>query len=358
MSDAVLVAGGTGGHINAALALGEEFERRGLVVDYISGQRYLDYQLYAGKNCRHLASYPLLGKGPLFMVKSVGCNLWTLMVCLWHFWHHRPRLVFGAGGYVCGPVLLAAHLLRIPVFILEQNSVMGLTNRLLAKIARTIFTSFGVVKGLGWEQKVSHYGNPLSREFFAPPPPAVEDGRFHLLVFGGSLGSRDINQLLAEFMAHCQLPFNLAIVHQTGKNHGLVAKVNPHHQSSEAPITYQQVEYLAHMVRHYHWADLVVCRGGASTISELRVVKTAALIAPIYFHADQHQVHNAQALKAEADFPVHVLSPQELRVGGHKELQHLIIKQYNRGQRDVPHGGMAEENNPTTLIVQAVLSSV
>ena len=142
------------------------------------------------------------------------------------------------------------------------------------------------------------------------------------------------------------------------KNHGPGAKVNPHHQSSEAPITYQQVEYLEHMARHYHWADLVVCRGGASTISELRAVKTAALIAPIYFHADQHQVHNAQALKAEADFPVHVLSQEELRVGGHKELQHLIIKQYNRGQRDVPHGGMAEENNPTTLIVQAVLSSV
>ena len=327
MSYAVIVAGGTGGHINSAIALGEKFEEFNFDIEYISGRRHLDFQLYHHKNCRHVFSYPLLGKNFLFILKSFFFNFLTLSVLLLKFLIKRPKFVLGVGGYVCGPTLFAAYLIRIPVFILEQNSVMGLTNKLLSKISKIIFTNFRSVKGLSDVEKVRNYGNPLRKEFFSSSF-SNESEQFRILVFGGSLGSQEVNSLLVNLLKNYHLEVELSILHQTGKNKVDVVDMIPKN------INYIQTEYLDHIVEEYQKSDLIICRGGASTISELRVVKKAAIIIPLRHHKDQHQVHNANSLKAEANFPVYVESLEELAANKCERLKNLIQAEYWRSQKE------------------------
>ena len=356
MDDAVVVAGGTGGHINSAIVLGEKFEEFNFNIEYISGRKHLDFQLFDHKNCRHVFSYALLGKGPFFILKSFLLNFLTFLILLSRFLMKRPKFIFGVGGYVCGPALLAAYLIGIPVFILEQNSVMGLTNRLLSKISRIIFINFHSVKGLGNRKKVRNYGNPLRREFFLSKFQQRSD-RFHLLIFGGSLGSREINNLLVDLLRNYRLEIEISVLHQTGKNKVDVDTV-------PGKIDYEQREYLDNIVQEYQKSDLIICRGGASTISELRVVKRPVLIIPIRFHKDQHQAHNAYALKEEANFPVHVNSVEGLAADQCKKLQSLIEGEYKRSNEGIDGGGHVEGEDrcqwqdSSTLIVKAVLENV
>src|SRR5690606_37128973 len=136
MKHAVLVAGGTGGHINAALAVGESLEQEGFSVLYVTGKRPLDFRLFKGKPVLHLDSKPLCTKNPFEFLKNVFLNVVGFLNIFFLFLRRRPNFVVGAGGYVCGPTLLAGFLQFIPVYIIEQNAVMGLTNRILGWISR------------------------------------------------------------------------------------------------------------------------------------------------------------------------------------------------------------------------------
>ena len=396
MDYAVIVAGGTGGHINSAIALGEKFEKLSLPtfrreraenchgskkttrcqgsevlvnlnIEYISGRKNLDFQLFDRKNCQHVFSYALMGKNPLFILKSLSFNFLTLLALLLRFLMKRPTFVFGVGGYVCGPALLAAYLIGVPVFILEQNSVLGLTNRFLSKISRIIFVCFHSVKGLAHGEKVRNYGNPLREEFylskFNKSRNALYDAPFRLLVFGGSLGSQEINRLLVDLLGNYNLEIKISVLHQTGRNKVDIGRI-------PEKIDYKQREYLDHIVQEYQKSDFIICRGGASTISELRVVKRPTLIIPIRFHRDQHQIHNAYALKKEVGFPVYVDSVEELAADKCRKLQSLIQREYKRkamthtlgpavskGEHDETHNESSRQD-PSTLIVGAVLENV
>ena len=352
MSYAILVAGGTGGHINSAIALGEKFEEHGLQIEYISGKRHLDFKLYCDKKCRHIFSYPLVGKNPSLVIKSLVFNSFTFFMFFFKFLLNRPRFVFGAGGYVCGPTLLAAYILRVPIFILEQNAVMGLTNRILSNFAKIIFTGFNSVKGLGMSKKIKNYGNPLRKEFFLSEKKKEpkKDDCFQILVFGGSLGSQEINNVMTCLLEHYQLDIKVSILHQTGKNKVLVS-------SRHKKIIYQQVEYLDEIIQEYKRSNLIICRGGASTISELRAVQKPAIIIPITFHSDQHQVRNANSLKSEVSFPVYIEKMADLTESKCAKLQDIIEKEYSlnrhqRGQKEVPL------RDSCSLIVKEVLQTI
>lgn len=327
---AYFVAGGTGGHINGAITLGREFSKRGYEIGYISGKRYLDFQLYADLPVIHFPAKPILGRNILNLFVSFSANFYVFVLSFLLFIKSRPAFVLGCGGYVCGPVLLAAKTLRIPCFIVEQNSVLGLTNKILAKLSDVVFTSFlktiDVTENI--KDKIKCLGNPIRQEFYAIDSPSeFKEGELRVLVFGGSLGAKEINELIREFLKSYQGSIKLKITHQIGKNRLDVVKVNEN-------IDYKQLEYIDDMPGEYKKANIVIARSGASTVSELALVKRTSILIPITFHADKHQVHNANSLRDESEFPVYVENSKDLEAQGFAKLHSIIENEHNRNRDD------------------------
>lgn len=300
---AVVVAGGTGGHINAALALGERLIRQGHEVHYLSGQRPLDYKLFRGTPVSHLGSWPLRTKNPFTLLMALIRNTFVFLKILFWFIGKRPKFVVGCGGYVCGPTLIAGKMLGIPVFIVEQNAVMGLTNKLLARPSNLIFTHFNETKGLppNLAKKVRVVGNP-TRASITFSPARIANNSLRLLVFGGSLGAQQLNDLVRSWVA-TDKPWPVEVIHQTG----------PGDQPAVTPglnVTYKAQPYLDNIQEQYAWCDVIIARAGASTISELRIIQRPAFLVPFPRATDNHQFWNALFLRDENRFPVEVVDPK------------------------------------------------
>lgn len=318
MKYAVLVAGGTGGHINAALAVGEALQEKGYDVLFLTGKRPLDYKLFNGKNVRHLNSKPLRTNNPITLIKNIFQNLFSFFAIFFSYIAKRPQFIVGAGGYVCGPTLLAGYLLMIPVFIIEQNAVMGLTNRILGWISRLIFVHFSKTKGLSesLKKKVKVVGNP-TRKAIQPIQPQAFDGNLKVLVFGGSLGATQINNVIYELLKNPPV-LKMSIHHQIGGG-----QKAPEIVSS---IIYESLEYIENIQNEYEWCDVIIARSGASTVSELAIIKKPVLIFPYPQATDNHQFYNAQIFKEESDFTVEVLDPKISPEEALKRTEEFLVK--------------------------------
>ncbi len=302
MKFAVLVAGGTGGHINAALAVGEALKEKDYQIKYLTGKRALDYKLFQGLPVRHLDSKPLRTNNPIELLKNIIMNFLSFIEIFVSFMRKRPEFIVGAGGYVCGPTLLAGFLQGIPVFIIEQNAVMGLTNRILGWISGRIFVHFTETRGLSekLKQKVRVVGNP-TRKSIQPVPVKTPDDVLKVLVFGGSLGASQINDVVFDIVK--KPPFvSLSIHHQIG--FGTMPT------GLQTEIDYVPMSYIDNMQKEYEWCDVIVARSGASTVSELAIIKKPVLIIPYPQATDNHQWFNAQIFRKEADYSVEVLDPK------------------------------------------------
>lgn len=308
-------AGGTGGHINAALSLGEYFSARGFDAAYLSGTRYLDYQLFKDKNVLHLNAKPLRSNNPVTQIKSIILNTFVFLTMIAKFLVKRPIAVIGAGGYVCGPTLLAAKFLAIKTYIIEQNAVAGFTNKLLAKFSDKVFLNFENTKAIENGAKTIVSGNPIRAQITYSEP--IIEAPLKILVFGGSLGAKQINESIKGLVSK-KWDRTLSIVHQVGK--GNLEKYNV-----DSSVNYEQKEYLDNMDELYKWANIIICRAGASTISELRVAKRPSILIPFPFATDNHQEHNAKELKQEGLFYVEVLDQDK----GPKELEEDLSKAIN-----------------------------
>lgn len=317
-----LCAGGTGGHINAALALGEKFSQKGFEIIYLSGKRPLDYKLFQGTNTLHIDASPLRFKNPFKLIWGALKNFKTFYQIIFLVFHIKPKAIVGAGGYVCGPTLLAGWLLRKPVYIVEQNSVMGLTNKILGFIAKKIFVHFKKTKGLrqAFQVKTVISGNPIRAK--------INDGNFHsrvlademnLFIFGGSLGAQEIN-LLVDKLLDCSFKFRLNIRHQTGLDNELKRT------TWGEGIQYQQLKYIDDMKKEYEWCDLMITRAGASTISELRVVQKPVVLIPYPLATDNHQVTNAEFLRDEVKFKTYIHSGKELSENNCEKIINIITQ--------------------------------
>lgn len=299
MKKIYIAAGGTGGHINAALSMGEEFEDS-YKVTYLTGKRYLDYQLFKDYHSIHLNSKALRSSSTLATVKSLALNfmvfLKVFLLCLFQ----RPAFVMGAGGYICGPCLLSAKLLGIKVFIIEQNAVVGMTNKLLAKISDLIFTNFETTKGLESidKDKVKNLGNPIRKSIQHYPNSINEIP--NILIFGGSLGAFQINKAM-QIILDKKILKDVNILHQTGKGSTL------EYEELDKDFTYEQAEFIYDMNEAYKWANIIVARAGASTVSELRIIRKPSILIPFPGATDDHQYYNAQNLKEERIFPCEIL---------------------------------------------------
>lgn len=292
MSGPVLImAGGTGGHVYPGLAVARELLEHGVEVVWMGTRAGIEARVVpaAGIPVEWVPVAGVRGKGwrrrlaaPFMVARAVWHALGVMR-------RLRPRAVLGMGGFVAGPGGVAAWLARRPLCIHEQNAVAGLTNRLLARIARRVACAFpAAFPG----RRVVVTGNPVREEIAALPAPAERwagrRGPLRLLVLGGSLGAQALNLTVPAALGRLPAGGRPLVRHQTGR--GKLEETRAAY--AEAGVEGELEEFLEEMAEAYGWADLVVCRAGALTISELAAAGVGALLVPYPHAVDDHQTRN------------------------------------------------------------------
>jgi UDP-N-acetylglucosamine--N-acetylmuramyl-(pentapeptide) pyrophosphoryl-undecaprenol N-acetylglucosamine transferase len=295
----MIAGGGTGGHIYPAIAIAREFIARDASrkVVFVGTARGLEKQIVpkAGFPLELIDVGGLKGKGGLDLVRNVARLPLGFMQAWRVIGRHRPNVVLGVGGYSSGPVLVAAKLRGVPTIIHEANAFPGLTNRILGRFVKAVAVAFpeAIVRLNRKDGVVT--GNPIRAEFFdvgAHPRQPAASNQQHLLVFGGSQGSRVLNDAMAGALLFlARLKDSLSIVHQTGPNE--LEKVQAGYRQS-AFASARVVPYLEAMAGEIAAADLVVSRAGAMTIGELAAVGRAAILVPFAAATNNHQEVNAR----------------------------------------------------------------
>ena len=305
MSRIVIMAGGTGGHVMPALAVAECLRAQGVEVLWIGTGDGLEAKLApaAGFPLKRIHIKGLRKSGLVRGLMMPFLLTWAMCQSLWIFLRHWPSGVLGMGGFVSGPGGLVAALLRRPLVVHEQNAIAGLTNRHLARFAGRVLSGFPVAQGI---PNVTFVGNPVRREIadLAPPQQRLRGrkGPLRLLVVGGSLGAAVFNQ---------QLPELLGRGHATSKAASKTASaplVEVWHQCGQSGAGAIGERYLAagigcevngfieDMAKAYTWCDLIICRAGAMTISEVCAAGVASILVPYPHAAGDHQTANAAYL--------------------------------------------------------------
>jgi UDP-N-acetylglucosamine--N-acetylmuramyl-(pentapeptide) pyrophosphoryl-undecaprenol N-acetylglucosamine transferase len=298
---ALIMAGGTGGHVFPALATARILRSHGYDIVWLGTRRGIESRLVPAEGIpvEWLSVSGLRGKGWATLLAAPFRLLLALAQAIGAVRRHRPSVVLGAGGFASGPGGVAAWLLRRPLIVHEQNAVAGLTNRLLARLADRVLEGFPGSFGKG--VRTEHVGNPVRAEIAAVPPPerryAARTGRARLLVFGGSQGSVRLNAVVPAAIA--QLPETLRpdVLHQTGRTNFDETAAAYRSRGIEADVR----PFIDDMAGAYGWADLAVCRSGALTVAELAAAGVGAVLVPFPAAVDDHQTRNAEfAVRAGA----------------------------------------------------------
>ncbi len=278
------MAGGTGGHIFPALSIAKELSKRGAIVEWLGGRDSMESDLVPRHKIKFNGVFTsgIRGKKLITILRALFLLSFGFIQTVIVFIKYRPNAVIGMGGYASGIGGLIAKIFFVPLFLHEQNTIPGSTNKLLSKISTLNFQAFE--NSFNKEVNAITTGNPI---LFEPNSKKVVAEVKNLLVLGGSLGAKKIN----EIMPQIKTPIN--IWHQTGKSHFDEVKAlyrsSDHHQVKIDP-------FISNMKEAYAWADLVVCRAGAMTVSELIATKTIAILIPFPYAIDNHQTVNAQYL--------------------------------------------------------------
>lgn len=288
----MVMAGGTGGHVFPGLAVAHHLMAQGWQVRWLGTADRMEADLVPknGIEIDFIRISGLRGKGiaaqlcaPLRIYRAVR-QAQAIMK------RYQPDVVLGMGGYVSGPGGLAAWLCGIPVVLHEQNGIAGLTNRWLSRIARKVLQAFP-----GAFPNADVVGNPVRTDVLALPTPnerlAGREGPIRVLVVGGSQGARVLNRTLPDVAA--RLGANVTVWHQTGK--GALAEVQQAYAAAGVP-QHKVTEFIDDMAQAYSWADVVVCRSGALTVSEIAAAGLPALFVP-FQHKDRQQYWNALPLE-------------------------------------------------------------
>lgn len=295
----LIAGGGTGGHLYPGVALAEEITTRGQKneVLFVGTRRGIEARVIPelGYPIEFIEVRGLKGSGLLRMVLGVL----RLPVALYQSWRilskFRPDVALGVGGYASGPVLLAAWLRRIPTAVLEQNTIPGVTNRILSRFVQAVYVMFEDTRGSFPKRKVFALGNPIRRQLLDNflKSRIQPNGRFNILVLGGSQGAHALNLRMVEAANHFRdVEDEVHIVHQTGdKDEELVRR-----GYAELGAHAEVHAYIDNMSEAYRRADLVVCRAGATTLAEVMVAKKASILIPYPYAADNHQELNARTM--------------------------------------------------------------
>lgn len=287
----MVMAGGTGGHVFPGLAVAKQLQSQGWEIRWLGTADRMEADLVPkhGIEIDFIKVKGLRGQGIGRLIKAPFQIINAIMQAKAHMKHWQPDAVLGMGGYVSGPGGVAAWLLGIPVVLHEQNAVAGLTNQWLSKIAKKVFQAFP-----GAFPTAPVVGNPVREDVVAIDAPqqrmAQREGKIRILVMGGSQGARILNQTLPEAMA--KLGEGYEIRHQAGKNSQQEVELSyQQHQVGNAQVT----EFIDDVAEAYTWADLLVCRSGALTVSEVSAAGVGAIFIP-FMHKDRQQALNADHL--------------------------------------------------------------
>ena len=303
----MIMAGGTGGHVFPALAVATELRGRGMEVIWVGAAGGFEEQVVpgAGFHMERISIRGLRGNGVVRWLQAPFMLLLAMMQIFAVLWRHQPGVVLGMGGFVTGPGGVMAKMFRIPLIIHEQNAVPGMTNRLLSRIANQILESFpGSFDG---GKRVSLVGNPVRADIWQLPEPERRmkhrGDPLHLLILGGSLGAQALNESVPEALGKLDPALQLEVRHQAGRGKDVTTLL----AYKSAGIDAQVVPFISNMAEAYSWADLVICRAGALTISELAAAGVGSILVPYPYAVDDHQTLNASYL---ADAGAALLIPE------------------------------------------------
>ncbi len=292
----LVMAGGTGGHVYPALAVARALEARAQQIVWLGTHRGLESRVVpaAGIDIEWISVKGLRRKGLIALLIAPFQLGWALLQSLGVIFRRRPAAVLGMGGFASGPGGLAAWLTRRPLVIHEQNAAAGLTNRLLARLARVVLQAFP--GSFNSSVNAETVGNPVREDIAAVAEPAVRyrerQGPLRLLVLGGSQGALALNQTVPAALAMLAPADRPVVRHQCGKLTLETARVAYREHDVEVDLT----PFIDDMAAAYAWADLVVCRAGALTVAELCSVGLPALFVPYPGAVDDHQTANARPL--------------------------------------------------------------
>lgn len=294
----MIMAGGTGGHVFPGLAVANELIEQGHQVFWLGTEAGIEARLVPAADIplHFISVVGMRGKGLGHLLKAP----FKLLKALYQSWRvikkECPDCVLGMGGFVAGPGAVAAKLTGIPLVIHEQNAVPGTTNRLLAKRADCVLQAFA--NSFASNIKTQTIGNPVRKNL--PEAQVQEHEKLRVLVLGGSLGAQAINQLMPDVLK--QMNDDIELWHQAGPS-----------QYEEVKQVYGNTSvrleaFIDDMAAAYAWADVVVCRAGAMTVSEVAAVGLPAIFIPLPHAIDDHQTANAKTL---ADNGAAILLPQK-----------------------------------------------
>lgn len=294
------MAAGTGGHVFPALSIAQKLQEQNVRTEWMGTHQGMENRLLEGTGIRiHAVSAKgLKGKGILRLLFAPIMLVQALIQSMRVLSRVNPDCVLGMGGFVSGPGGLAARLTGRKLVIHEQNAVPGLTNKLLAKIANQVFEAFPDT--FSKSAKVIHTGNPLRKEIagLAGRTRSLEDASrpLQILVLGGSQGALAINEVVPEMLANWSKENRPLVRHQTGDRTFETTQAIYEDKGLDTSERIQVVPFISDMAEAYMWADLVICRSGASTVSEIAAVGLPSILVPYPHHSDQQQTHNANWL--------------------------------------------------------------
>lgn len=290
----LIMAGGTGGHVFPGLAVAAYLCKQGVTVHWLGTKQGLESHLVPDANIPlHLISISgLRGKGMKSLLLAPYKIFKAIMQARQIIREINPDVVLGLGGFVSGPGGVASWLLRYPLVIHEQNAKAGLTNKILARFAKKVLEGFP--RAFYPQKKVIAVGNPVRHEIETLRAPSerfdLARSKLRLLVLGGSLGAQALNEIVPKALSLLSPAERPEVLHQAGNKHIEEAKKAYHSRQIEAELT----AFVKDMAEAYAWADIVICRAGALTVSELCAVGLGAVFVPFPFAVDDHQTANAQ----------------------------------------------------------------
>ncbi len=318
----MVMAGGTGGHVYPAMAVADYLKAEGWNIVWLCTEGGMENRLIEGKgyDSAMMHMQGVRGKGllgwlllPLKLAKAFTESRSAIQA-------YQPDVVLGMGGFAAFPGGVMARLMGKPLVIHEQNSVAGLTNKVLAKFANKVLAAFPAAFG----KRASLVGNPVRADITQLPAPEVRfagrQGALRLLVVGGSLGAQALNEFLPQALAKLPEEARPLVVHQAGVKH--IDTLKMHYE--QAGVASETRAFIEDMATMYAWADFVVCRSGALTVAEVSAVGIGSLMVPFPFAVDDHQTTNAAYL-AEAGAAI-LVQQKDLTVNSLAD----ILKNLNR----------------------------
>jgi UDP-N-acetylglucosamine--N-acetylmuramyl-(pentapeptide) pyrophosphoryl-undecaprenol N-acetylglucosamine transferase len=322
----IIAGGGTGGHLFPALAIARavKAEDPNSSILFVGTRQGIEARIIPETEfpIHFITARGIRRTGAASTLRAIVEIPFGVMQSIRVIREFRPNIVLGVGGYASGPTLAAAVLARIPTAIQEQNSIMGTTNKLLMRFADRVFISWEKTDPAPPTAKTILAGNPIREDLLDPPLRPNRGDKFNILIFGGSRGARSINLAVTQNL-DLLLPISgrISLLHQTGYEAADEVRESYH----KAGIVADVREFINDMGQAYSWADLVVCRSGASSVAELTALGKPAILIPYPYAIGDHQTRNAVLLETAG--AARVILDRDLKNGMlTKEIRSIIEK--------------------------------